>query len=140
MDKPLRLSAVALLTGLLAAGCSAFCTHDKCVAPSLIVAVTDAETGASLTAAQIDILVDGQPLGSADDFTCGDGCRSVSVIGKVHVTISAQGYAGTSFDAQIDKDVCGRAVGVRRDVALPKLGTTRQALVNEGEGPKQCGQ
>ena len=141
-----RLVAILAIAGLVA-GCSDPCPQYHCSAhPSLVVVVTDADTGAPVADVRFTLATkDGQTT----DFDGGTALEPWPipsneshsfVIGKVHVTVAADGYATTSFDVQIDEDRCGRAVGQRRDVGLQKLATARQAIVNEAEGPKQCGQ
>ena len=147
MRSVLRLAIVLAIAGLVA-GCSILCQETRCFShPSLVVVVTDADTGAPLEAVRVLVQEEAGTTEQVTNIDAGmidwpaprNEGHSYET-GRLHVTVTADGYLSTSFDVQIDKDICGRPVGQRRDVALQKLGAARQAIVNEGEGPKQCGQ
>ena len=146
---PMHVSRLALFALLLAAAGSACCTENRCMPhPSLIVVVTDADTGEPL----LDVRVVAQTQdGASKQITNLDAglhdpwpaARNVAHIyetGGLRITIENDGYVSTSFDVHIDEDICGLAIGQRRDVALQKVGSARQAVITEAAGSKQRGQ
>ena len=150
MDSPVAHLTLAVGLALpLVFGSAACCQQYHCVSrASLVVVATDADSGAPV--ASVRIIVDAEDGGTIqitnldggipDPWPAPSNEGHSYETGKLHVTVAAEGYVTTTFDVQIDKDVCGRPVGQRRDVAMQRLGAAQTALVTEGDGPKQCGQ
>jgi hypothetical protein len=140
------LIATTLVLLASAAGCSLFCgPSPSCVSATLEVAVTDADTGAAVDEARIQVVgEDGttQILGDTDTMhwcTGGPpGCKGVWFSGKGHVAVSATGYVGAEFDVNVPDDVCGRPVAQLRKVALAKSGSPGPAVVSDGVATAGC--
>jgi hypothetical protein len=136
---------------LLLAGCSEFCPEYLCGShPTLVVVVTDADTGAPVSDVRVGVQTQDGRQSQITNFDAGERIEFYPPastneghsyeLGRLHVTVAADGYASAAFDVQINTDFCGRPMGARKEVALQKLATARQAIVNDGVAPKQCGQ